>query len=338
MEMNHIIRKAALAGFIGASILGSGCSTPPKETWTKIRTKGLVTVLRNIHKDNLTPSTGQIAKSDGEKKETTTNTVAINDRGVGGSDAIEAIVIPDKLGYVRTPFTKPPRPVDVRGFKAGNPVRCPYTRKVFLVPTAAVEKEKHLIRSLLTGGTKKAETKTKVSLPSKPSVPAKPKVTNPPKRKVAATVPPKPKASPKKTAPKPKEQPKVATNRKKTSDEAGVGAGTPDKPEAFAANKKNNPPEPKVAAAPKEIKPKEIPVGTRVEGKPGFVFSPFAERHQLVNVEGLTAGIAVRCPYTGQIFRVPADKAQASSEVTKDVDTANVTVDKPKDNAKKTAE
>lgn len=45
--------------------------------------------------------------------------------------------------------------------------------------------------------------------------------------------------------------------------------------------------------------------GTWVEGKPGFVYSPYAAKHQLVDVAGIAAGVEVKCPYSGRIFRVP---------------------------------
>lgn len=49
----------------------------------------------------------------------------------------------------------------------------------------------------------------------------------------------------------------------------------------------------------------ESPVGTWVAGKPGYVFSPFAQRHQLVDVTGIAPGTEVHCPFTDKIFRVP---------------------------------
>jgi hypothetical protein len=52
--------------------------------------------------------------------------------------------------------------------------------------------------------------------------------------------------------------------------------------------------------------PLPAPMGSWVAGKPGLVYSPFAARHQLVDVTGLAAGDEVFCPYSGQIFRVPA--------------------------------
>ncbi|MFN0126514.1 MAG: hypothetical protein ACKV19_07515 [Verrucomicrobiales bacterium] len=47
------------------------------------------------------------------------------------------------------------------------------------------------------------------------------------------------------------------------------------------------------------------PFGTWVDGKPGHVYSPFAERHQLVDVTSLPPGTEVHCPFSGKIFRVP---------------------------------
>ena len=45
-----------------------------------------------------------------------------------------ATAVADLPGYVRSPFTNPPRLVDVRGMSAGSKVVCPYTQKPFLVP------------------------------------------------------------------------------------------------------------------------------------------------------------------------------------------------------------
>jgi hypothetical protein len=48
------------------------------------------------------------------------------------------------------------------------------------------------------------------------------------------------------------------------------------------------------------------PMGMWVEEKPGHVYSPFAARHQLVDVTGIAPGTEVHCPFSGRIFRVPA--------------------------------
>ena len=57
-----------------------------------------------------------------------------------------------------------------------------------------------------------------------------------------------------------------------------------------------------------QIKPatqENIPLGLVIPGRPGFVHSPYAAKNQLVDVTGLPAGMEVKCPYTGKIFRVP---------------------------------
>ena len=47
------------------------------------------------------------------------------------------------------------------------------------------------------------------------------------------------------------------------------------------------------------------PFGIKVNGKPGFVYSPFDKTAGIVDVQGMAPGTKVRCPYTGKIFIVP---------------------------------
>lgn len=51
--------------------------------------------------------------------------------------------------------------------------------------------------------------------------------------------------------------------------------------------------------------PTEIPYATRIDGKPGFVKSPFDPNGQAIDVRDFQSGQKARCPYTGKIFRVP---------------------------------
>jgi hypothetical protein len=57
---------------------------------------------------------------------------------------------------------------------------------------------------------------------------------------------------------------------------------------------------------PAATKPKQdVPFGTPVPGRAGFVYSPYADKDGLVDVQGMSSGMPVRCPFTGKLFRVP---------------------------------
>ncbi len=152
-----------------------------------------------------------------------------------------AQAVPDLPGYVRTPFTNPPRLVDVRGMSAGSKVVCPYTQRPFLVP----------------GSVTASSSNIAATRPKTPAAPERPR-----------------------TAP-------VTAN-------SNVAAMT--KPEPSAPSVTPAAPSPAVA---------ELPYGSPIAGRPGFVNSPFAAKHQLVDVTGLPVGMEVKCPYTGKLFRVP---------------------------------
>lgn len=68
-----------------------------------------------------------------------------------------------------------------------------------------------------------------------------------------------------------------------------------------------------------KIPAESLPYGAPVSGRPGMVTSPFALKHQLVDVSGLAPGDAVKDPYSGKLFRVPptqqaADKPKETPE------------------------
>lgn len=63
--------------------------------------------------------------------------------------------------------------------------------------------------------------------------------------------------------------------------------------------------------APAPVKPsapakrEDLPFGIVIPGKQGYVYSPFADSKQQVDVTGIPTGTKVKCPYTGKVFRVP---------------------------------
>ena|GEM_PF-2016803 len=306
--------KVGVALIAGTGILLSttSCSSPTQATWQKIRSEGLVTVLWDIHRQQLVvPENEQlmVAASGSSKKSANRDSRARAPKNT--SDLKKAILVPGKAGYVRTPYTSPARLVDVRGFKAGTQVRCPYSREIFIVPDKAIAKAG--VSKLLSKLSVKSTASTRRDS-NPPRVPVK--TSRPaPKKQISKVTPRSPSSS--------------ASPSKKIVANTGVGAGR----QASSSQKSPKPqpkkqaptPEPKKVAATK-TRPKEKgspvaktkaqtvnktpPFGLRISGKPGFVYSPFAEKHQLVNVEGLTPGIAVRCPYSGKIFRVPDEMAQ----------------------------
>ena len=225
----------------------ASCSLPPRQAWQEIQSHGLITYYMGKESRPLGSNNGsqKLAQSTapvqspiplvGPDRPATPPPSMLN-----ASSMPVAQAVPDLPGYVRTPFTNPPRLVDVRGMSAGSKVVCPYTQRPFLVP----------------GSVTASSNNVAASRPKTPAAPERPH-----------------------TAP-------VAPN----SNVAAMNKQTPAAPTVTPAA-----PSPAV----------ELPYGSPIAGRPGFVNSPYAAKHQLVDVTGLPVGMEVKCPYTGKLFRVP---------------------------------
>lgn len=248
-----------------AAVLISSCSLPPRQAWQQIQTQGLIPYMMGSSAPlKVTPqrsyssiaSTAPLTTTDRSYAATTTPSLigpALPSTPppsmLNSSSMPTATAVADLPGYVRSPFTNPPRLVDVRGMSAGSKVVCPYTQKPFLVP----------------GGVTAA--------------PSAPKIASSP-------------------APRRMDPPAPAPN-------SNVAALTKPAPSAPVVNPTPAPTQPKVEPAPAANATPELPYGSPISGRPGFVNSPYAAKHQLVDVTGLPVGMEVKCPYTGKLFRVP---------------------------------
>ena len=77
---------------------------------------------------------------------------------------------------------------------------------------------------------------------------------------------------------------------------------TPTPPAEDVAKVSSPTPTPAQTSAPQS---REMPYGTPVPGKPGFVTSPHSPYAGYVDVRGFPPGTEVKCPYSGKIFLVP---------------------------------
>jgi hypothetical protein len=233
-----------------AAVMMASCAVPPRQAWQQIQSRGLLSYYMGhdskplgsanrstpVIVQNNTAAQNPASPMVGPDRPATPPPSMLN-----ASTMPVAQTVPDLPGYVRTPFTNPPRLVDVRGMAAGSKVVCPYTQRPFLVPGSV------------------SATNMASSRPKAPAAPERPRTT-----------------------------PAEANSN--------VAAMTKPAPSA--------PSTPATSPAPATTAP-ELPYGTAIAGRPGFVNSPYAAKHQLVDVTGLPVGMEVKCPYTGKLFRVP---------------------------------
>lgn len=285
----HFKKIAAVAGAAAAVALSS-CTLPPDQAWRKIRTDGLLAywsyelesqrAYGPLHRSWAPPMTTPTAPTPARTQPTapllTLNQQQVSPTRPSGAlergSALTAMSIPALPGFVRSPYTNPPRLIDAKGAAPGSTMVCPYTQRPFVVPNDFVN----------PAGTAVA------------SAPA-PEPTAPgPVASSESTTAPAPRSTP-------ENLPKVVAGNQPAPSAAqkAPSANTPAPKEPATAA--TTPPAP--SQAPKVVQ--EVPYGSAIAGRPGFVNSPFAAKYQLVDVTGLPAGMEVKCPYTGKLFRVP---------------------------------
>lgn len=306
--------KAVLAGLLASAALSS-CSLPPSQAWQQIRQDGLLPFIANgmsapRANSNLIASRplGPFVVPQRPKIQPIPATTI----PVGPSSVMPSGIVVNGLnGYVRTPFTNPARLVDVRGMNPGSKVVCPYTQRPFMVPNAAVASANPAPAPSPVIAQRQPKPSTRQQSSPAPAPSTRPTVKpQQPTPSIAAAPQPKPQVKPQ---PKPQSQPKTTPAPAPAAPK--VAATPPTKPTPPISQPKVTPtpaPEPKpqqpaptVAAQPKPQAPAKLPFGSPIPGRPGFVNSPYAEKHQLVDVTGLNIGTEVKCPYTGKLFRVP---------------------------------
>lgn len=189
----------------------------------------------------------------------------------GNDKLLVAKTVPALPGFVRSPYTSPPRLVDVKGATAGSTMICPYTQRPFLIPNDFVN---------ATSSTALVINQVPIKEPVSPVTPVTPPVKRDP---VLA------------------EKKELPVNSTPASSIFGSAPTVGNNVPAVAASNS----QPKTTPQTTPAAQNNIPLGLTIPGRPGFVHSPYAAKNQLVDVTGLPVGMEVKCPYTGKIFRVP---------------------------------
>jgi hypothetical protein len=284
---SHLQKFAAIAG-AAAAIALSSCTLPPEQAWRKIRTEGLIAYWSYelgsqhayAHLRHRAPGSSwsdyEIPRIQPRATPAPMRPTPLQPGMLDTGATLMALSIPALPGFVRSPYTNPPRLVDVQGAIPGTTMICPYTQRPFIVPPDYGN----------VPGSAIAGTSSPNQFDLRNSPPA-PRTKVEPLPSVVINKQP--------VAPAPRTMPEPPRNRPAPS--VATAPRTPAPPATSVT------PSPAPLPAPKPVQ--EIPFGSAIAGRPGFVNSPFAAKHQLVDVTGLPAGMEVKCPYTGKLFRVP---------------------------------
>lgn len=341
MSSAHRLRTLAPVGCAITALLSlSSCALPPKQAWQKIRHDGLFAYIsyemrtprRPLDAPGpvkpIGPASKPIINTPSQprplmaqsptapvnpQKPATTRT---EQRDLGNvpmsppEGTLTAHAVPGLPGYVRSPYTNPPRLIDVKRSAAGSTMICPYTNKPFIVPAGAGIDAKAAPEAVLTENTRPAPVVTPEPPTVRPKNSNKPGPGNPAKTEDAKPTPPQlkdiagPASGPSSNS--------VSASNQATGNNSGPNTGANKGPATNATAGGPASPSATTGPAPSPAPAPEIPYGSPIQGRPGYVNSPYAAAHQLVDVTGLPVGMEVKCPYTGKLFRVPPQDMASS--------------------------
>jgi hypothetical protein len=244
----------------------SSCAIPPREAWQAIQERGLITYYMSKSAGGPLMSSPTPAQQYAVHREVRTQRPA-------------ASVASSPSAPVRTVAPRSDLPVARAANGLAGYVRSPYTTPGRLVD----------VRGLHAGA--------RVVCPYTQKPFLVPAGVNDAAPQTAAVTP--------RTTPAPESKPRASTIP--MEPEGGTVAAITPAPEPRVEPKPEPTVEPKVDSppAPTSTANSELPFGTPIPGRAGFVNSPYAAKHQLVDVTGLPGGMEVKCPYTGKLFRVP---------------------------------
>ncbi|HEY6070153.1 MAG TPA: hypothetical protein VIU85_02185 [Chthoniobacterales bacterium] len=110
------------------------------------------------------------------------------------------------------------------------------------------------------------------------------------------------------TEPQPQHKSTHHSSSHKQTQSAGNPSPSPElSPQASNPNANNPPSEKNTRSTTKAStrKGEDLPYGTPVAGKQGFVTSPFSPNSGYIDVRGFAPGTPVKDPYTGKVFLTP---------------------------------